>query len=81
MKRNFIFWLQGFVMPAIQFYLPLGIIHTIGATGSIFVCIFQYIFEKKKPHMRQGIGMCLTFTGIVLTANGNMLTKWLNPDY
>lgn len=44
MERNGIFLIQGFIMAAIQFYLPLGIIHTLGNTGSIFVTIIQYIY-------------------------------------
>lgn len=43
MERNGIFLMQGFIMAAIQFYLPLGIIHTLGATGPIFVSIIQYL--------------------------------------
>ena len=44
MKRNFIFIAQAYVMSAIQFYLPLGVIHTIAQLSSISVSIYQYIF-------------------------------------
>ena len=78
-KRNIIFILQGFAMPAIQFYLPLSIVHTLASTGSIFVCMFQFIFEKKLPHKKQANGMILTFICIAFTANGNLFLKWINP--
>ena len=42
--RNFSFLAQGFASAWVQFYLPLGVTHTISATGPIYVAIFQYIF-------------------------------------
>lgn len=38
--RNLVFLGQAYVMAAVQFYLPLGVIHTLGASGFIFVNVF-----------------------------------------
>jgi|688.fasta_scaffold350651_1 hypothetical protein len=51
MERNCIFLLQGFVMAVLQFYIPLSILHTLGVSAPIFVNIWQYIFERKTPHL------------------------------
>jgi drug/metabolite transporter (DMT)-like permease len=78
--RNIIFLLQAFGMAFVQFYLPLSIIHTIGSTGPIYVCVYQYFIEGKKLNVKQVTGMTLAILGILLTTNGRLLSHLLNPD-
>lgn len=81
MKRNVVFVGQAYVMCAIQFYLPLGVIHTIGLLGPISVSIYQYIFDNKKQSFQQILSIILALIGVILTANGRLISKLLNPDY
>lgn len=61
-------------MSAIQFYLPLGVVHTLGTIGPISVSVYQYLLENKKQQFKQVIGIALTVVGIALTANGRMIS-------
>lgn len=79
--RNIAFLVQSFVYALVQFYLPLGVLHTIATTGPLYVSVFQYIFDKKKPHIKQVIGMILTIFGVIFIANGRIFSKWIDPSY
>lgn len=79
--RNIAFLVQSFVYALVQFYLPLGVLYTIATTGPLYVSVFQYIFEKKKPHIKQVIGMMLTIFGVIFIANGRIFSKWIDPSY
>lgn len=81
MVRNMIIVAQIFVLTTVQFYLPLGIVHTIICTGPIFLVVVQYVFDGKVPNSQQLIAIAITFAGITLTSNGALLTKWINADY
>ncbi len=48
LKRHALFILQGFVLAGMQFFMPLGIVHTIAACGPIFTLIMQRIIHKDK---------------------------------
>lgn len=78
--RNIIFLLQAFGMAFVQFYLPLFIVHTIGSTGPMYVCIYQYFLDGKKINLKQLIGMIFAVIGIILTTNGRLLSHLINPD-
>jgi drug/metabolite transporter (DMT)-like permease len=81
MGRNILFVLQAFLTAGLQFYLPLGILHTLAVAGPIFVYVWQYIIERKKPHYKEYMAIILTVFGIVLTANGNIFLKWVDPTF
>lgn len=79
--RNVAFLVQSFAYAVVQFYLPLSVLHTIATSGPLYVSVFQYIFDKKKPHVKQVLGMLLTISGVIFIANGRIFSKWIDPSY
>lgn len=79
--RNFIFLVQGFIMSAVQFYLPLNVIHTFASIGPALVCIYQYFLDGKKLNKKQITGILFTLFGVIVTTNGRLLTKIFDPLY
>ena len=45
-KRHAAFIIQGFVMAGVQFFMPLGIVHTLGSCGPIFILVLQRMLRK-----------------------------------
>ena len=73
-KRNIVFMAHSFVMSAIQFYLPLGVLHTLGTVGPISVSLYQYFLDHKSQNCKQILGIVVTVLGIIFTANGRLIS-------
>jgi drug/metabolite transporter (DMT)-like permease len=41
----------------------------------------DYLFESTKPTPGQFLGLIFTVVGVLLTANGRMLSEFLDPNY
>lgn len=59
-----------------QFYLPAPICYTIFFSGPLFIMIIDSTYFKIKMSKQQSVGVMLTGTGVLLTANGQALWAW-----
>ena len=78
--RNSIMLNQGLVYAWSQFYLPLPIAVTLQATSPIFATIFDRIINKTSINRRQCAWLVVAFTGVLLTANADLLYYWLTGN-
>lgn len=72
--RNVIMTLQGISCAFVQFYLPLPVVHTIGCSGAIFVCIVDYLRYEVSLSWEQKKGVAVGFLGILLVINNKLLS-------
>ena len=61
--------------------MPLSIVHTINGSGPIFVFIIDYSLNGVRVNGKQVVGLVVGIIGLVLTINGGMLMKWVDPAY
>jgi hypothetical protein len=83
-KRHLSFILQGLTIAGVQFYLPLGVAHTVCAAGPIFTLVMQRIIRKAQAPQISGQklqGCFISVIGIVLTSNGKFIYGYLNENY
>jgi drug/metabolite transporter (DMT)-like permease len=71
--RNSIMVLDAIVFAIVQFYLPLPIVHAIGATGIIFIFILDYLINNIRINKTQAIGISVGMIGIFLTISGKFI--------
>lgn len=71
--RNVIVALHGFVITIMQFYLPLGMFHTLIISGQIFVFLANYFLKGVKITKNQAIGVGVSFIGLGLIINGRLI--------
>jgi drug/metabolite transporter (DMT)-like permease len=64
-----------------QFILPLPVVHTINCSGSLFVFLIDYWFNKVKINSKQSIGIIIGFGGAILVTNSRLLTKMIDSSY
>ena len=79
-KRNVFFTLHSFVMATAQLILPLPVVHTISCSGVLIVFILDYLLYGVSINSWQGIGIGIGFTGVLLNANGNLITSLIDPS-
>jgi hypothetical protein len=71
-------------MAGVQFYLPLGVAHTICAAGPIFTLVMQRLIRKSEAPNISGQklqGCLISVIGIVLTSNGKFIYGYLDEDF
>jgi hypothetical protein len=56
-----------------QFYLPLGIFHTLVISGQVFIFLANYVLKGVKITQNQAIGVAISFVGLALTINGRFI--------
>lgn len=71
--RNIVLALHGFVVTIMQFYLPLGIFHTLVISGQIFIFLANYLLKGVKITYKQAIGVGVSFIGLGLIINGRFI--------
>ena len=77
--RNSLMVINSITIATLQFYVPLPIIHTVGALGPVFVVILEYFLESKKITAKQGLGIGISFIGTFFVSNAHLLTSWIHP--
>ena len=71
--RNIVIALHGFVVTLMQFYLPLGIFHTLIISGQVFIFLANYFLKGVKITKNQVIGVAVSFIGLGLIINGRFI--------
>lgn len=71
--RNVVIALHGFVVTVMQFYLPLGIFHTLVISGQVFIFLANYLLKGVKITQKQAIGVGISFIGLGLIINGRFI--------
>ena len=71
----------GFGFAAAFFYLPINLCHTIYASGPFLVLTLDYLIYKVKVSPRQGIGIVVSFAGVLLTIQGPYLYHLIDPTF
>jgi hypothetical protein len=79
--RALIFVASSFIVPWVQFYLPLNICHTISCTGILFGFVHNYFLEGQPITKRQCQALGLSMFGILLIINGRLLYEAFVPEY
>lgn len=64
-----------FGLAAVQFYLPLPVVHNIAATGPILIFIIDYFKNGIKINCKQIVGTAIGFLGILLVVNNEFVSK------
>ena len=83
-KRHTSFIVQGFVLAGVQFFMPLGIVQTLGSCGPIFTLILQRILRKDNIFHITGKklnGCVIALIGIILTSNGKFIYSYFDKDF
>ena len=84
LKRHISFILQGLTVAGVQFFLPLGITHTICAIGPIVTLVMQRIIRKSEAPSISGPklqGCFIAVIGLLLTPNGKFIYGYLDKDF
>ena len=82
LKRHFGFVLQGFILAGIQFYIPLGVMHTLASTGPLIILALQaYVFKTGKIEGNKLYGCMIGVAGILLTSNGKYIYSHINQSF
>ena len=68
--RNVIIAIHGFIVSIMQFYLPLGIFHTVVFSGQVFIFLANYLFKGVNITKNQAIGVAISFVGLAMIING-----------
>ena len=71
----------GFMMAFSQLVLPLPIVHTLGASGNLFVFIWDYLINGVTVNREQLKGIVVGVIGVLLAINGRILLQIVDPDY
>jgi len=79
--RNFCVTIQSIVYTVAQYYLPQPILQTIHTTGALFVFIIDYKINHVTITKKQFIGVMLGVVGVLLTINGELIVKAIDPTY
>jgi drug/metabolite transporter (DMT)-like permease len=79
--RHFLLTIYAFVFAQVQFYLPLSIVHTIYSSGPLFILTIDYFLHKITISRRQLTGVVLSFIGVAVTINGQLIYKFFNPSW
>lgn len=81
LKRHAAFIIQGLVWAGVQFYMPLGIVQTIGSCGPIFTLILQRLLRKNHVQNITGKklqGIFIAVLGIILASNGKFIYSYFD---
>ena len=81
MIRNLIMAVQGVIFIIVQFYLTQPVVQTLGCSGTLFVFILDYFINGITITKKQIYGGILSIVGVLLTVNGEIILKFLYPDY
>lgn len=79
--RNFCVTVQSIIFTVAQFYLTQPIIHTINTTGALFIFILDYKINHVTITRKQFYGVMLGVLGVLLTINGELIIKAVDPSY
>lgn len=79
--RNFFVTVQSMIFTAAQFYLSQPIMQTMNTTGALIVFILDYKINHVTISKKQFFGVMLGVCGVLLTINGELIIKLINPDY
>lgn len=71
--RNLIIAFHSFVVSYMQFYLPLGVFHTLVISGQVFIFLANYLLRDVKITTRQMISAGISFIGLALIINGRLI--------
>jgi drug/metabolite transporter (DMT)-like permease len=66
---------------ASQFVLPLEVVHTIGASSTLFIIIIDYLLNSVKLNLKQGVGITIGIIGVLLASHFQVITLWIDPSY
>lgn len=64
-----------------QFILPLSIAHTIISSSTLFVFLIDYFINRININLKQGLGIAIGVIGMLLAANGRVLSLWMDTSY
>ena len=79
--RNGIMIIFAFSMSFVQFVLPLPIVHTITASGNIFIFFWDYYLYSTTITSKQLKGIVIGLVGVVLLINGRIILSIIDPSY
>ena len=66
------------IFAAVQFYIPLTVVHTIYSSGPLLVNLLDYLINGAKLTVKQIVGAAVAFLGVLLIANGNLALSYLD---
>ena len=79
--RSLIISLTSLAIGFSQFVLPLSIAHTIISSSTLFVFLIDYFANNIKINLKQGLGIAIGVLGMLLAANGRVLSLWMDSTY
>jgi drug/metabolite transporter (DMT)-like permease len=68
----------SFIFAAVQFYIPLTVVHTIYSSGPLLVNLLDYVINGAKLTKKQIIGAVVAFLGVLMIANGNLALSYFD---
>ena len=80
-RRNLLQTVHSMVMASAQFILPLPVVHTISASGVLWVFTLDYLLYGVAINSAQACGIVIGFGGVLLNVNGSLITSWWDPSY
>ena len=72
---------HGVIFTISQLYIPIFMVHTIAASGPLFIIIINHFLKGITITKQQAIGVTITIIGVFFVVNGNPLASLINPDY
>lgn len=72
---------HNYIISLAQFYLPLPLVHIIHSSGTLYICVWNYLIFGTKINYEQIKGIIIGFTGVILVINGRILIQWIDPSY
>lgn len=84
MKRHASFVFVSLIFAGVQFFMPLGVVHTLGSCSPIFTLVLQRLLRKNEVnHITDSKikGCFIAVIGIILTSNGKYIYSYLNEDF
>lgn len=76
--RHLLLASYSFIFAAVQFYIPLTVVHTIYSSGPLLVNILDYLINGIKLTEKQIIGAGFAFFGVIMIANGNIALSFFD---
>ena len=64
-----------------QFVIPLPVVHTISASGNLYILFWDYYIYGNKISKIQFKGVIIAFLGVLLTVNGRLILYYIDPTY
>lgn len=80
MIRNILCGIQSFAISLSLLYIPQSNVHTIVNCGPLCIFVVDYFMNHSTISRRQLVGLIVSFIGIILTVNMNLLSEYFKLD-